>query len=246
MLLYKVKKNKHFIINNEVWALIPARIGSKSIKKKNLQKISGISLLEHAIRTANSCKKIKRIFVSTDSKLIKKIGINNGAEVDGLRERKYSKDKSSDFDVFKDFFKKRKNKSLPEYFVYLRPTSPLRNYKIIDQAIAHFKKLKNYDSMVSVHEMSETAYKKFIIKNNFLIPLFDNLSLDDANKPRQKFIKTYSGNGYFDIIKTKNIYKKKYLGDKCFPFITDKVVDINNYFDLKFTRYLKNFFKINL
>jgi CMP-N-acetylneuraminic acid synthetase len=241
MLLDKVQKKNYFIINNEVWALIPARIGSKSIKKKNLQKISGISILEHAIKTANSCKKIQRVFVSTDSKLIKKIAINKGSEVDGLRAKMHSKDNSSDFQVFKDFFSKRKNKSLPEYFVYLRPTTPLRDYKMIDRAITHFKKLKNYDSMVSVHEMSETAYKKFIIKKNFLKPLFNKLTLDDANKPRQNFIKTYSGNGYFDIIKTKNIFKKKYLGDKCFPFVTEKVVDINNHFDLQFTRYLKNF-----
>lgn len=102
-----------------------------------------------------------------------------------------------------------------------------------------FKKLTKYDSMISVNEMAETAYKKFIIKKNFLIPLFKQLSLDDANKPRQNFIKTYSGNGYFDIIKTKNIYKKKYLGSRCFPFITKKVIDINNYFDLQFARYFK-------
>lgn len=90
--------------------------------------------------------------------------------------------------------------------------------------------------------MSETAYKKFIIKKNFLKPLFKNFSLDDANKPRQNFMKTYTGNGYFDIIKTRNILKKKYLGNKCFPFVTEKVVDINNHFDLMFARYLKKLF----
>ena len=96
--------------------------------------------------------------------------------------------------------------------------------------------------MISINEMSETAYKKFVIKKNFLKPLFKKLSLDDANKPRQNFIKTYSGNGYFDIIKTKNIYSKKYLGNKCFPYVTEKVIDINNYFDLQFARYLKKNF----
>lgn len=237
-------QKKNSIINNEVWALIPARIGSKSIKKKNLQKISKLSLLEYAIKTANSCKYISRVFVSTDSNLIKKIAKKNKAEVQGLREKRYSQDNSSDFHVFKDFFNKQKKKNLPEYFVYLRPTSPFRNYKIIDKAIVHFKKLKRYDSMISVNEMSETAYKKFIIKKKFLKPLFKQLTLDEANKPRQNFIKTYSGNGYFDIIKTKNIYRKKYLGNKCFPYITKKVIDINNYSDLQFARYLKK--KINI
>jgi CMP-N-acetylneuraminic acid synthetase len=239
MLLNKVQKKKNSILNNEVWALIPARIGSKSIKKKNLKKINGISLLEYAIKTANSCKQISRVFVSTDSVLIKKISLKNRAEVFGLRKKKYSKDSSSDYEVFKDFFDKKKNNLLPEYFVYLRPTTPLRDYKIIDKGIILFKKLKYYDSMVSVNEMSETAYKKFVVKKNFLKPLFKQFSLDQANMPRQNFIKTYSGNGYFDIIKSKNIYKKKYLGNKCFPFITNKVIDINSHFDLRFARYLK-------
>jgi CMP-N,N'-diacetyllegionaminic acid synthase len=243
MLLHENKKTKHFIIKNEVWALIPARIGSKSVKKKNLQKISGKTLLEYSIQTANFCKRIENVYVSTDSVLIKNIAIRQGAKVDGLRKKRYSKDNSTDFEVFKDFFCKRKNKSLPEYFIYLRPTTPLRDYKIIDKAIAKFKKLKFYDSMISVHEMSETAYKKFVIKKKFLKPLFSNLTLDYVNKPRQNFIKTYSGNGYFDIIKTKNIYKKKYLGKKCFPFITKKKIDINSYFDLELTRYLKKYTK---
>ena len=52
------------------------------------------------------------------------------------------------------------------------------------------------------------------------------MSLDDANKPRQSFATTYIGNGYFDIIKTKNI-TKNFLGKKCFPFITKETIDID-------------------
>jgi CMP-N,N'-diacetyllegionaminic acid synthase len=241
MLSFKVKKKNYIIENNKVWALIPARIGSKTIKRKNLKKILGKTLLEITINTAISCKRIDRIFVSTDSKLITNISIKLGAEVEGLREAKYSTDFSTDLDVFKDFFLKRRYKSLPEFFIYLRPTSPLRNYKILDYAILKFKKKINYDSMVSVHEMSETAYKKFVIKRNLLRPLFKSISLDKANMPRQNFKKTYSGNGYFDIIKTQNIFKNKYLGEKCFPFITKKTLDINSQFDLNLCRLLKKF-----
>jgi CMP-N,N'-diacetyllegionaminic acid synthase len=243
MLFNKTAKKKYPIIVNEVWALIPARKGSKGIKNKNLQKISGLTLAQYAIRTANLCKEISRTFVSTDSDLIKKISINDNAEVDGLRDSKYSQDFSTDYDVFKDFINKRKCKTLPKYFIYLRPTSPFRDSKVIDKAIRCFKKLKKYDSMVSVNEMSETAYKKFIIKKNFLKPLFSKMSLDEVNKPRQNFIKTYSGNGYFDIIKTQNIFEKKYLGKKCLPFVTEKVIDINSDFDLLFAKYFGEYKK---
>ena len=64
--------------------------------------------------------------------------------------------------------------------------------------------------------MSETAYKMVEIKNGHLKSLKKlNLSLDEINKPRQKFPKTYSPNGVIDIYRKKVIMnEKKLLGKK--------------------------------
>ena len=223
-----------FKFSNEVWSLIPARSGSKRIKNKNLKKIGKFTLVAHAIRIAKKTKNIDRIFVSTDSNYIKKESNVYNAEVPFLRSKKASSDNANDYEVLKEFLIKiyRTEKKLPEFIILLRPTTPLRNQNIIDKAIIKFKKLKNYDSLVSVHEMNEPVHKKFFINKNKLKPVIASQSVDSANNPRQSFPKSYTANGYLDIIKTKNIFEKKYLGKKCFPFIINKTIDIDDKTDL--------------
>ena len=229
---------KNLIMNNNVWSLIPARSGSKTIKQKNLQKILNYSLVSYAIKASKKSKFISRTFVSTDSKKIKREALKFGAEVPFLRSKKNSGDKSTDYDVVLEFLTRilHIQNILPKYIMFLLPTTPFRESKVLDKAIIKFKKLKNYDSLASVDKMNEPVHKKFFIKNNKLKPVFSNLSIDDANKPRQSFPTSYNFNGYLRIFKTKNILKKN-LGTKCFPFIISRTIDIDDQFDLNFARY---------
>jgi CMP-N,N'-diacetyllegionaminic acid synthase len=233
-----MKKN---LFSNNVWALIPARSGSKGIKNKNLQKIGKDTLVAKTIKISKKCKFIQRIFLSTDSEKIKKEGLKHNVEIPFLRSKKNSRDKSTDYDVVNEFLNKIKKieKIIPKYILYLRPTSPFRNASVIDKAIKKIKSLNNYDSLVSVHAMNEPVHKKFYVKNKKLKPIFSYLDIDKANEPRQNFTTTYTANGYLDIIKIKNVLdKKKYLNKNCYPFIVPETIDIDNKFDLK----LANFF----
>jgi len=232
---------KNITLSNDVWSVIPARSGSKGIKNKNLKKIKKFSLVGRAIKISKKSKLIQRTFLSTDSEKIKREGLRYKAEVPFLRSKKNSIDSSNDFDVLKEFLSRiaRKEKVIPKYIVLLRPTTPFRSTKIINKAINKFKKIKNYDSLVTVHKMSEPVHKKFFVKKNKLKTTFSKLTLDQANKPRQNFPNSYTANGYLDIVKTKNIYKeKKYLNKKCFPFIIPKTIDIDESIDLEIANYL--------
>ena len=51
----------------EIWAVIPARSGSKSIKNKNIKSFSGKPLIAHTIIIAKKLKKVKKIIFSSDS-----------------------------------------------------------------------------------------------------------------------------------------------------------------------------------
>jgi len=234
---------KHKKEVNQTWAIIPSRSNSKSIKNKNLQKINNKSLLRLTIEVAKKTKNIDKTFVSTDKKSILQQAVKWGSENIALRKKENALDYSTDIDVLLDFFKSwfKKNNIYPKNVMYLRPTTPLRSSKILNRAIIIFRKMKNYDSMISVNNTS-SAFKTFIIKKKkYLSPSFKNMSLDDANKPRQKFISTYTGNGYFDIVRTKNIFSNKFLGKKCFPFITKETIDIDQKKDLVLAKFiLKN------
>jgi CMP-N-acetylneuraminic acid synthetase len=54
------------VFNREVWALVPARGGSKSIPRKNLVELNGIPLLDYVVRAAQAVPEIGRILGSTD------------------------------------------------------------------------------------------------------------------------------------------------------------------------------------
>jgi CMP-N-acetylneuraminic acid synthetase len=61
-------------------AEIPARIGSKRVKHKNLRLINGKPMIAYAIEACKNVPKIDKIFVNTDSDLIGQVGIDYGVE----------------------------------------------------------------------------------------------------------------------------------------------------------------------
>ena len=222
-------------LNNEIWAFIPARSGSKSIKDKNLVILKKKPLIAHSIIVAKKCKKIDKIVFSSDSKRYFDIAKKYGNFLFHQRNKKISSDASTDFQVFSDFTSKFKG-TLPKFFIHLRPTTPFRDSNILDKIIFKFvKNQKKYSSLRSLSLMTNPVYKSVIIKNNKLFsPIFKSFSLDKINNPRKKYLNSYMPNGYVDIIKTKSILNGFLHGDKTMPYINkDYVSDIDDYFDLK-------------
>lgn len=74
-------------------AIIPARIGSKRIPKKNIKNFFGKPLIYWSIKAAKKTKLFDKIIVSTDDKKIKALAEKYGAEVPFLRPHKLSGDK---------------------------------------------------------------------------------------------------------------------------------------------------------
>ena len=74
-------------------AIIPARLGSKRIKKK-YKIIFGKPIISYPIKQLKLSRLFDKIFVSTEDKALKKIAESYGAKVDFLRSKKLSKDKT--------------------------------------------------------------------------------------------------------------------------------------------------------
>tara|TARA_B100000989_G_C19533096_1_gene471520 strand:- start:9783 stop:10514 length:732 start_codon:yes stop_codon:yes gene_type:complete len=224
------------IIKNQIWCLIPARSGSKSIKHKNIYKIRGKELLKYSVEFAYSSKLFDKIIFSSDSlkyfELIKKITTIDFHH----RSKKVSGDKSTDLDVFKEFlnYAKKKYNYYPKYIAHLRPTTPLRKKSIVLRAIKKIRKYKKCSSLRSVNKMINPAFKTMIIEKNRLCSIMGDKNIDKYNRPRQYFKKTYLPNGYIDILKTETILKKSFHGNNVLPFIIDQFnSDIDDINDIK-------------
>ena len=73
--------------NLKIVCIILARVGSKGIFQKNIKELCGHPLISYSIYAARKSKLITRVIVSTDSKKIKNISENYGAEVPFLRPK---------------------------------------------------------------------------------------------------------------------------------------------------------------
>ena len=220
----------------EVWALIPARSGSKGVPNKNIMDLGCYPLIAYSIVVAKKCSTIDRVIVSTDSEEYARIALKYGAEVPFLRPSDISNDSSTDLEFFQhavEYFRQEEN-HVPEYFAQLRPCSPLRHPSIINQAIKFFID-SQYSALRSVHVMSDTSYKTFEIENEKLKKLCSgSFDIESTSLPRQSFPVTYNPNGYIDIIRTSMIDKGLIHGNNVNAFITEVTheIDEQNDFDL--------------
>ena len=220
--------------NKKVIAIIPARSGSKSIKDKNIVNFRGRPLLVWSIEQCLQSKKIDEIFLSTDSKKYAAIANKFGLKKIIFRPKSISNDKSTDYEFIKHFIDNIDTNH--EVIAHIRPTTPLRDIKLLDKIIKFFTLNKKYSSLRAVHENPETAYKSFELTNKFLKPLKGvQKTMDELNNPRQSFSKTYSANGYIDLYRKEFIKKnKKLFGNNVMGYITPFTMEIDSLDELKY------------
>ena len=221
-----------------VIALIPARGGSKSVKKKNIRLVNGKPLIYYTIKAAKKSKLIDRVIVSTDDKRIKSVAIKYGAEVPFIRPKKLSQDHVLDYPVILHAIKKLKlnsNKQKNDILVFLRPTMPLRSYKDIDVGIKEILKKKNVKCIRSVREATYPPFWiKRLDKNKYLRPLV-NKTVFKKTMRRQDLPKTYICDGYVDAIKINYLLEEKRYPPRKIKTIYSKTkyfVDVDNEEDL--------------
>ena len=237
--------NKKIKFKNEFWAFIPARSGSKGLKNKNIKKLNGHPMIAYSIRLALNIKNIKNTIFSSDSKNYIKIAKKYGCKEFHFRSKKISSSKASECSVFLDYIEKQilLKKTLPKFFVHLRPTSPVRNKKSLEKAIIFFKKNhKKYSSVRSASKMSNPAYRSNRIIDGKLSGSFNkNFNIDKFCIPRSNFEETYMCGSIFDIYKTENILKGFLWGNKVGAYkINDFYNDIDFKEDLKIVEaYIK-------
>jgi len=162
------------MVKKIIYAIIPARGGSKGIPKKNIYNLGGYPLIAYSIAAAKMARKIDRIIVTTDSEEIADIAKKFGAEVPFLRPAEISGDTATDREFVihtLDWLKKNEGE-IPDYLIHLRPITPLRNPKKIDDAIETIMKRPKATSLRSGHKTDTVPQKCFGLENGFFVGLF--------------------------------------------------------------------------
>ena len=134
--------------NRRILALIPARGGSKSIPRKNLNEIAGRPLICWSIMEALKCQRLSRVVVSTDDLEIARVAVECGADVPFLRPAEFARDDTPGIEPVLHALRELPNF---DFVMVLQPTSPLRTKSDMDAAIDLMFE-RNADSVVSVTE----------------------------------------------------------------------------------------------
>ena len=129
-------------------AIIPAREGSKRVRKKNIKSFHGQPLITWVINTALETSLFEDVIVSTDSEEIADLSRGSGASVPFLRPKELSCDETPLIDVIRHAIIKTSNEYSPnDNLTLLYATAPFLTAKYLKQSI---EKLRSFDFAVSV------------------------------------------------------------------------------------------------
>jgi len=216
-----------------VLALIPARGGSKGVRRKNLRMVGGKPLLEYTLSAAHQSKLIDRTFVSSEDAEILGFAAQSGAETI-RRPADFATDEASAVDVvchFIDWLPEDLRRQDP-CIVYLQPTSPLRSSEHIDTALRLMAKLDKF-TLLSVTELKTSPYKSFNIDDNGeLQSLFDEKL---SNCRRQDLPKTYRPNGAIYVFRISDFLERTgFPSNGSVPFVMNEQdsVDVDTEADI--------------
>jgi N-acylneuraminate cytidylyltransferase len=213
--------------------VIPARIGSKRIKNKNIKNFNGRPIISYSLKLAQESKLFNKIHVSTDSKKIKKIAEDYNLEVDFLRPKNISGDHVPIISVLKYVYNyyKKKNFVFDEIWSLSACAPLLKKIDLINASVL----LNNNNNKIVLPITEyvtpiEWAFK--IDKNNFLKPLKKY-----AYKIRSQDIsKKFHDVGYFVGIPIKFFSEKKVKFDQNYigyEIERNRAIDIDNLSDWK-------------
>ena len=120
-----------------VIAVVPARGGSKSIPRKNLCVVGGVSLLARAASVARQLEWVDARVLSTDDDEMAQEGRRNGLDVPFMRPDSLAGDTATSADMWRHAWLQSEEHYQKQFdiSILLEPTSPLRTADDVDRAV---------------------------------------------------------------------------------------------------------------
>ena len=216
-------------------AIILARGGSKGIPGKNIKSFLGKPLLAWTVIQAKISKNISKVYLSSDSDKILKIGEKYGA-IAVKRPKNISGDKARSEEAVLHLLQNLDYN--PDGVVMLEPTAPLRDIQDIDNCINDFY-LNKWDSGFSGAILEDFLIWKFNKKNK-LLPINYNFK---KKVPRQLRDPEVVENGSIYIFTSKSVKKNNNRFGGKIGFSVNQIwqsFEIDNIQDWKFVSLIFN------
>ncbi|MGH8223653.1 MAG: cytidylyltransferase domain-containing protein [Woeseiaceae bacterium] len=150
-----------------IWALVPARGGSKSIPLKNLAQLGGRPLIDYVVLSAKAWGRCERLVCSTDAEAIARRMAELGVETD-TRPARLAADDTPVADVARDFIVRGTTTTpAPDWLLLLQPTSPFvlpRHLDALEAAIRSSANASSAQTLVPVPH-NHHAWNQRVLNN---------------------------------------------------------------------------------
>jgi len=216
-------------------AVIPARGGSTRLKDKNIYPLCGKPLIRWMTEAVIESDCFDEVYISTDSDSI----FEAVSDLNVVRHRRpdhHATVTATALNAMLDFMNEYEGDGT--VFSYFLPTCPYVSPQDIRDGVSLLG--GDVDFVVSMNEIPETIQLACVMKEGWVLPIFDNLECGLTNS---KFIKKYhkpSGAFYIGkwekILENKNFFKGNVKGVIIPP---ERSVDINNIMDIRFAESIK-------
>jgi len=214
-------------------AIIPARAGSTRLKDKNVYPLAGKPLIRWMTEAVIGSGCFDDVIISTDGDHI----FEAVSDLDvhrHVRPASHATVRATALNAMLDLME---GSERYDVFAYFLPTCP---YVSSEDIIAGVSMLTpDVSSVVSMTVIPETIQLACVMKNDWVMPVFDNLECGLTNS---KFIKKYhkpSGAFYMgwwdDILENRNFFKGNVKGVVLPP---ERSVDINNKADIDYAEQI--------
>ena len=229
------------ISDNEVWGIIPARGGSKSIPFKNMALLHGRSLMEYVVEAGKASKRITRLICSTDDDRIASFCRKYGVEIH-RRPKELAQDDTPVHDVIIHLLTEigEREGQVAGILLLLQPTSPFLLPEHIDRCVDLLIEDPDAESAQSISQLPHNhhAFNQRVIEGQYVRFKFS----EDRKRCYNKQTKpTFYIFGNILVMRTSTLLEKKDLfGDRSCPFVIPfhYALDVDGPDDLELAEWL--------